>query len=823
MLTMVKFTLIGQISQLESPLNYNAEDSMVIDIINKKARLYGNAHIDYGTYNLDACYIEFDFDSKRVFARMCIDSNNISIGIPKLTDGSTETNADSLAFNFETKRGITYHVRMQEGEGYIHGNKVKRQENGEIHIDTALYTTCDLDHPHYYFKLRKAIIIPDDKIISGPINLFIADIPTPLGLPFAFLPNQEKRTNGIIIPSYGNSASQGFYLSGGGYYHKFKNNRFDTQLTGDIFTKGSWALNNQTNYKTRYQNNGSFGLTYRQTKLGEKEFNSFSKSTDFLIKWNHIQDPKSIPSMTFRASLEAGTSSVYENNAGTQILNSNDYLKNNFNSNISWSKTFKKLPSNLSVNARHNQNSSTKLVTITLPDITYSINRFYPSKWIKSNKAFKSSFRKQIDKIGLTYITNIKNETYALENEIGISDISNLRDNLKYGAKHKLNVGTSFSVLGGALNISPNITSQALNYFYKEQHSYDTNLDSVIINNVQEFNVPYWTNYSISASSKLYGFYEFATFLQGKRKSKIRHTLTPGANFTLNPNPGYRYQYKRDTITEYYSPYGNQIFGAPPQSESGIVSFSLNNAFELRQNTLAKDSLDDSFRYKKVLDNLSINSGYNLLADSLNWSNINISGRTNIANKLSTRFGLTLDPYDRDTLNRVYNVLLMDSENKLFNVTKAFLNFGFNLKSKKQQKQVDLEDSVQVSLKDINTNNNIAWEWDLNVGYNISYNKIFNFELGDSAKLIQTINLNGSMNLTSNLNFNFQTNYDISNKQFSFTSFNLMRDLHCWQIQFNWIPFGFQKSYNIQINVKASLLRDLKLQRRQIWQDNGVR
>jgi hypothetical protein len=165
----------------------------------------------------------------------------------------------------------------------------------------------------------------------------------------------------------------------------------------------------------------------------------------------------------------------------------------------------------------------------------------------------------------------------------------------------------------------------------------------------------------------------------------------------------------------------------------------------------------------------------------------------------------------------------MDSENKLFNVTKAFLNFGFNLKSKKQQKQVDLEDSVQVSLKDINTNNNIAWEWDLNVGYNISYNKIFNFELGDSAKLIQTINLNGSMNLTSNLNFNFQTNYDISNKQFSFTSFNLMRDLHCWQIQFNWIPFGFQKSYNIQINVKASLLRDLKLQRRQIWQDNGVR
>ena len=223
-------------SQLTEKINYYANDSVVIDLENKKTFLYNEAHIDYGDIILDACLINFDFETKTVFAKYCLDSNNNKIGIPVLSDGSTSTTSDSLRFNFKTKKGITYQVKLQEGESYIHGEKVKRQNNGNIHIKNALYTTCDLDHPHFYFKLRKAIIKPDDKIVSGPVNLFVSDIPTPLGLPFAFLPNKKnKSSNGVIIPTYGESQGLGFYLLGGGYYHQFKNGKFSTAITGDIY------------------------------------------------------------------------------------------------------------------------------------------------------------------------------------------------------------------------------------------------------------------------------------------------------------------------------------------------------------------------------------------------------------------------------------------------------------------------------------------------------------------------------------------------------------------------------------------------------------
>ncbi len=830
MLIMIGFTSFSQdsISALETKVNYYAEDSMIIDVKAKKAYLYNAAHIDYGDYILDACYIEFDMETNQVFARMCFDSLGSPKGIPSLSDGSTETLADSLRFNFQSKRGITYHVKMQEGEGYIHGSKVKRQQNGHIHIDTALYTTCDLPHPHYYFKLRKAIIMPDDKIVSGPINLYIADIPTPLGLPFGFIPNQETKTNGIILPRFGNSPSQGFSLSRGGYYHRFKGERLAITTLGDIFTKGSWGLSNEIDYRTRYKYSGNLDVTYRVTKLGEKEFGDFSKANDFVVKWSHNQDPKSIPSMTFRASLEAGTSTAYKNTVGTVILNANNYLRNNFNSNIAWSKTFKKLPSNLSVNLRHNQNSNNKLVTFTLPDITYNINRFYPGKWVSQKNAVKSKARKQLEKIGITYVANIRNETSAFENQLGFSDMSILKQNMRNGAKHSLNAATSINLLGGAITMTPSINSTALNYFQRTQNSWDEEGDSLLVDTLYQFNMPMWANYRVSFSSKVYGFYEFADFLKGKKKTKIRHMMTPTGGFSLNPDNGFRYQYRRDTIVHYYDPYGTQIFGGAPQGESGFVNFSLINAFEMRQNN--QDTLaDEEFVYKKLLDNLTFSSGYNILADSLNWSDVSISGRTNIAKKLNTRFGMTLDPYARDTNNRKINTFRSELDGNAFHITAANLAFGFNLKSKRKEDKLESKAGSKEEVDYINNNRDQyiqfgeAWAWDLNFGYNLSYNKIFSYQLGDSARITQTINLNGSMNLTENLNFNFQTNYDLTNQKFSYTSLNIKRDLHCWQMQFNWVPFGFQKSWSIQINVKAAVLQDLKLQKRQIWQDNGVR
>jgi hypothetical protein len=833
MLIMGLLTAHGQdsISQLETPVNYTAEDSMILNLKKEKAYLYENAHIDYGEYSLDACFIEFDFKTKNVSARYCVDSTGKKRGIPVLSDGETSTEADSLKFNFETKKGITYHVKLQEGEGYVHGNKVKRQNNGEIHIDTALYTTCDLDHPHYYFKLRKAIIIPEDKIISGPINLYVADIPTPLGLPFAFLPNQKKGSNGIIIPTYGESSTLGFFLANGGYYHKFKNDKLSTAITGDIYTKGSWALYNTTRYASRYKYTGNLKLTFRKTKTGEKEFDDYTEKTDFLVEWTHKQDAKSIPGMSFRANIKAGTGSVYENDFGNNVVDPGNYLTNTFNSNIAFGKTFKKIPSNLSINLRHSQNTNTGIVSFTLPDVTYSINRFYPAKWFKSSSLVKTNARKQFEKIGITYILNAKNETTIADTLLSINHLERLNDNMRNGLKHTATASASFPFFGNAITFTPSANVNALTYFERTRKYFDTETNDVVTDTINDLTMPLWATFNASFTSKIYGFYEFADFMQGKKQSKIRHVLTPNANFSLRPDNGWQYSYVADSLgsLDYATPFDAQIYGASPTGSSGKVSFSLINAFEVRQNNLNDTTGDNPYLYKKLLDNLTLSSGYDIMRDSLNWDNLNISGRTNVAKLFNTRFGATFDPYARDTNGTIMNQFTKDVENKLFNITSANLTFGINLKSKKNKEKVESKKGSEEELDQINDELDDyvqfgeAWNWSLNLGYTFQYNRIFKYEAIDSLRLTQTINLSGQMNITKNWNASFQTNYDISNKQFSYTSVEVTRNLHCWELTFNWVPFGYMKSYNIQINVKSSLLQDLKLQRRRTWYDNGVR
>lgn len=826
------------ISQLETQVNYTAKDSMLVNLKMEKAYLYEEAHIDYGDYSLDACFIEFDFKTKNVTARYCVDSTGKKRGTPVLSDGETTTEADSLKFNFESKRGITYHVRLQEGEGYVHGSKVKRQENGEIHIDTALYTTCNLDHPHYYFKLRKAIIIPNDKIISGPINLFVADIPTPLGLPFAFIPNQDKGANGIIIPTYGESAL-GFYLANGGYYHKFKNDRLSMAFMGDIYSRGSWAVYNKTNYAKRYKHAGNLSLTFRKTKTGEKEFDDYSEQTDFLIEWAHKQDPKSIPGMSFRANIKAGTGSVYANDFGNNVVNPNNYLTNTFNSNIAFGKTFKKVPSNLSINLRHSQNTNTHKVSFTLPDVTYSLNRFYPAKWFKTGNVVKSKARKQLEKVGITYILNAKNETSIADTLLSINHLERLNDNMRNGLKHTATASASFPFLGNAITFTPSVNANALMYFEKTTKYYDPTRETVVTDTIQEFNTPIWATFNASFTSKIYGFYEFADFMQGKKHSKIRHVITPGANFSLRPDNGWQYSYVRDSLgnLDYATPFDSQIYGSAPTGSSGKVSFNLINAFEIRQNNLNDTTGNNPYVYKNLLDNLTFSSGYDIMRDSLNWDNLSISGRTNIAKLFNTRFGATLDPYARDTNNTIMNKFTKDVEGKLFNLTAANIAFGINLRSKqnkdknkKKIKSEDVpEDVTEEELKEVNKNLDEyvqfgeAWNWSLNLGYNLQYNRKFQYDAKDTFQLTQTLNVSGQMNITANWNVGFQTNYDITNEKFSYTSVEVTRNLHCWEMTFNWVPFGYMKSYNIQINVKSSLLQDLKLQRRRTWYDNGVR
>lgn len=818
-------------SELESPLSYNSKDSIVMDMPNQKARLYNEAHIDYGEIILDACYIEFDFETKEVFARLCIDSTGKKVGIAELTDGDTKTAADSLRFNFESKRGITYQVKLKEGESYIHGAKVKRQGNGNIHIDTALYTTCDLDHPHYYFKLRKAIIKPNDKIISGPVNLFIADVPTPLGLPFGYFPNKTKGANGIVIPTYGES-TLGFYLLGGGYYHKFKNDKLATQILGDIYSKGSWGVKNITTYKNKYKYNGNLNLSFREVRQGDPEFIDFSKTSEFFIRWTHNQDAKSKPGKTFSASINAGTSTNFQNDFNN--VNPNDYLSNNFNSNISWGSKvnlFKgKIPSNLSINARHNQNNSTNNITFTLPEVTYNINRFYPFKFINSKNAIESGLKKELNKIGLNYNTTLKNELSMKDSDVSLNNLKTFPDSMRNGMRHNVNASTSFKFLNKTVTFNPSYQLTSLFYLDQIQKNWNPLLTKETTDTIQKFSAPYWHSFNASLTTKAYAFYRFANFLTGVKETKFRHTITPNINYSYRPDINYMNNYQRESISSTeeieYSPFQNGIFGRPATGSSNRISFNLINAIEMKQKNLNDTTGENPFNRFKILENITFNSSYDFNKDSLKLDNIRMSGRTTLYKNLSLRFGGNIDPYDYSNGTK-RNVYQYNVNGKLGTIKNVNLALNLRFKSKKGHKGAyTSKKGTETDLDMININPDAYLDfsvpWTIAFNYKIDRNRLIS-EGTDTIVLTQTISINGDLSLSENWKIEFGTNYDFTRKQFSYSSINITRNLHCWEASFNWIPFGFMKSYNIQINVKSSLLQDLKLQRRRTWYDSGVR
>jgi len=814
-------------SQLDSEINYYADDSMILDLENKKTFLYKNAHIDYGEIILDACIIEFNFENKTVKASFCLDSAKNKIGLPILSDGSTSTTSDSLKYNFETKKGITYQVKLQEGESFIQGQKVKRQNNGDIHIKNALYTTCNLDHPHFYFKLRKAIIKPNDKIVTGPVNLHIADIPTPLGLPFAFLPNQKnKSSNGVVIPTYGESAALGFYLLGGGYYHQLKSGKLSTLITGDIYSKGSWGLANTTTYKVRYKYNGKFSLNYRNVVQGEKLFPNYSKTKEFFIRWNHTNDPKFNPGSSFRALVNAGTSSNFRNDYNN--ISTANYLSNTFNSNIAWSKQFKgKISSNLSTNLRHSQNSNTGIMTFTIPEISYNINRFYPFKMLRKSTINKNFIHEIINQTNVNYQINTKNE-FSIPNEnLFENSFNSILNKSRNGLKHNIYASSAIKLFKKNVTINPAYQLSSLWYLEQINKYWDVSNNKIVEDTVKNFSRINSHSISASATTKIYAFYQFAKFIQGKNQYKIRHTITPNINFSYRPNNNPWPSYQIDSLgnTSTYSPYSRNIYGTVSSSESGRIGFSLINSLELKRRNKKDSTGKNKFIKSKILENLSFTSAYDITKDSFNLDNINIVGRTTLWNKVNFRFNARVDPYKYVNGTRT-NEFLFDKNQRFGTITFANLAIGTNLKSnRKKNKPYKSDLGSKEELEMINNNNDLYLDfnipWSLNLNYKIDYRRTISSDL-DTSYITQSIGIRGDFSVTKNWKISYMTNYDFVRKEFSFSSVDIARDLHCWQMALNWIPFGFMKSYNIVIRVKSALLQDLKLQRRRTWYDNNI-
>ncbi len=807
----------GDNGKLKSKIKYTARDSIRFDISAKKVYLFGNAEVNYEDINLKAASIVIDWNDQSVNASEGKDSLGKIIGKPEFTQGAQKFNASSMKYNFETKKGKINYITTTEGDGFIRGETIKKDENNNFFIKNGYYTTCNADTPHYYIGAQKLEVIKDDKIVTGPAVMVIEGITTPLVLPFGFFPHKSGRSSGILIPAYGESTTLGFNLRNGGYYFGISDN-VDLALRGDIYTRGNWAVNGTTNYIKRYKYNGNLKLSYSNTNSGDPDMpTSLPNSEAYFINWSHTQDPKSSPVNRFSASVNAGSSTYYQQYVSYSPTN---YLTNTFTSNISYSRIFPNKPYNLSVNARHSQNTLNKSISLGLPDVVFSVNRLNP---------FKSKLRvgpeRWYEKIGVNYSAMASNqiETYdsLLFREQTLKDMRN-------GLKQNSSVSTNFKVLK-YFSLSPSVNYNEYWYLQTIKKNYNQDSGRAIIDTVQGFKSARDFNFSTSLSTIIYGMVQF----KNPVVKAIRHVITPSFGYSWRPDfsePGFGFydnvQSDSTGKTVKYSFFEQGLYGSPGGGKSSVLNFSIDNNLEVKVRN--RNDTASGTKKIKIFESLNFSSQYNLAADSMKLGRISINGRTTLIKDLAVNFSGSVNPYVTDAYGRSRDEYYWNDSKRLGELTNANFSTGYTFNSAETTpapKPAAAANINQQELANIKAhpeeymNFNIPWSFRVN--YNINYVKIYEILNSTSTvkqpEFTQSLSFSGDISLTPRWKISYTSGYDFINKDFTYTNLTIYRDLHCWEMKVFWIPFGVHQSYNFQINVKSAILQDLKLIRRRDW------
>ena len=808
-------------SAFKSKVVYTASDSVRFDVTTQKVFLFGDAEVVYEDMKLNAAYIEFDMvkniafsiGARDNFGNVVLDSAGMPLGDPLFSDGGKSFDAKEITYNFETKKGKIREVTTQEGEAFIHAKDAKKDTGDVYYIKNGRYTTCDLEHPHFYLNASKIKIIPDDKIIIGPAYLVVSDVPVPLAIPFGVFPNKKGRKSGVLIPAYGES-ELGFFLNDGGYYFGISD-YFDLALRGDFYSKGSYGVKANTNYTKRYGYTGFLGLSFAQIKISEKEFPDYRNTQDFFVKWQHAQDAKKNPTSRFSANVNAGSSTYQTYNSTT----ANEYLSNTFISNVVWNKTWPGKPYNLSMNMGHSQNTIKKTVDVTLPEVAFTRNRIYPFQ--RKEQIGKPTM---LEKIGTSFTLKAKNQINTYDTALfKTSSLQKFRNGLN--ATVPITTSQNF----GPVIFSPSVNLSGRGYFQSIRKRFDFSDSTIATDTLREFAGAYDWNAALAMSTKLYGMY---LFKHGSVKA-IRHVLTPSASLSYRPDFSYEqynyYHYVQTNIagdSALYSIFQNGIYGSPASGKSGFINFSLNNNLEMKLRPSKKDTSNQD-RKIMLLEGFGISSAYNLAADSMNWSMITISGRTLLFKVVDITMNAILDPYKMDygTGRRTKN-LLIEQSSYIGRLTSAAFSLSTSVRSlmkkKDEKKQNPLakkgikknEDELNYIQTHPDYYVDFSVPWNLSLNYNIIYTKPDTFKT-----ITQSFSFSGDVSITEKWKISFRSGFDFIEKDFTFTSFDIYRDLHCWEMRLSWTPFGLRKSYMLSIAVKASTLKDLKLDRKRDWYD----
>lgn len=795
---------------IKSKVKYNASDSMKIDLKEEMIFLYGNADVTYEDINLKASYIEMSFKTNIISARGAKDSTGAISGNPVFTQGPQSFQSKEMSYNFQTKKGRISEVVTKEGEGYIHGKVIKKDTSDNLYIERGWYSTCDLPHPHFYINATKLKVIKEDKIVTGPANLWIEDVPTPLAIPFGFFPNKKGRASGLLLPQYGESPSLGFFLRDGGYYWGL-NDYVDLALTGDIFSKGSYAIKGSSNYTKRYSFNGTVGLDYALNRFpNESDFSQEDIQRNFFIKWRHAQDPKARPGSRFSADVNAGTSNYNKYNS----RNSLDYLQNQFMSSINYSKTWKY--ASLTTALSHNQNTQNKIINLNLPTVAFSVNSFNPVNVFRKNDAVGN---KWYDKVNLSYTSELRNEISSPDSTLFTGELTN---KMRNGMRHTIPLRTNLNLFE-FINISPTVNYSEVWYLQSTQRFYNDSLRQIISDTISGFTRASDISMAATAKTIYYGRYEF----RNAKVKALRHVVTPSVGVSYVPERigGITRIYDTTRLLEQSTRFDRGIYGPLRINESGSLNFGLVNSLEMKYHS----SKDTSNPVKKipVIENLSMTGSYNFLADSMPWSDIQLSARTNILQKFDIQLSATMSPYRFDRFGRRLNRTYWETQGRPGQITtaRAVISFNFNPSARKRNAtNPSTGTDPSNDLRYMHLTEYVDWSipWSLNVNYTGAYNATFANTVRDRLlyyHLIHTLNFSGDINLTQKWKIGFTSGYDFKNADFTYTSLNIYRDLHCWEMRVNLVPFGERKMYSLEINVKSSTLRDLKLPMRRDWYD----
>ena len=826
-------------SAIDSRIDYKAQDSLFFDMRINRAYLFEKAQVNYENIELTAGRIEIDFITREVSAFPRVDSLGREHDRPFFDDQSQKFEAREMVYNFQSKRARIKNIVMMEGEMLIHGDIVKKLPNDEAFVSRARFTTCELEHPHYFIATRRAKLIPNDKVVTGGAMMFLNDVPTPLALPFGLFPNSQKNTSGIIIPSYGESPAQGFFLRGGGFYWSI-NDYLDWRSTGDIYSRGDWNIDNRIQYSKRYKFGGGFSMNYGIVQSGERETDQYVSNRSMRVSWNHRQDPKANQNSTFSANVDFFNSASQRH---SPLIS--DHFNNQSTSNIAYQVRIANRY-NLSTTANLSYNTSSQLINATLPTIAFSMNPMFPfrPKVRKGAPKWYESFK-------INYSMNANNQVSGADSLFWSGEV--FKD-MRNGVRHNVPMEMNVKLFNGKINWNHSIQYAQQWHFKSIERGLDTTLTDVydpdtdeylktdttiavaILNEQFGFFATHEYSYSSSFNTTLYGMLQFR---RGYFRA-FRHVMTPSAGFSYTPDfftpqSGYRYYTDRAGNEVRYNRFEGTTAGIPGRQKAGSLNFSLNNSFEMKVRN-RKDTVDGT-RKIKLLDNLSLSTSYNLMADSLNWSPLSLSARTSIIRGLNLNYRATFSPYARDSATgRLYNKFLWQTDGKLFRRESDFSDISLswspsrraNTESRREASE-DGEIFERPSIFDIPFTLSVSYS----VGYRGNYRpgytstNLFGYPIDEPIyrdyhmQISQNLSFSGNFELTPKWKVSFTSGFDFMEKKLGLTQFNITRDLCCWGMSFTWVPFGTRKEWSFMIRLNSSMLGDaLKYDRRSSFMDS---